>query len=222
MSVMTEERVFDLVVKRIGEMLEICHRKNWAVTTEPYIGNPADEDDIVAVEMQIGKIIPVDLRNLYKFSRHVTFSYQFEEPLSEEFPENFSGEIYWNLDTLPEQYENMKGWIEAFLDPEFSDAEEMEMSRGLYENKFPLIDVPNGDLIVVNTDPSEVVYYSHEDSDMHGKVLGGNLWSFLEFHSRIGFAGSEDWQLEPFFDHEKNIMVTSGEKVERFIKLLEG
>ncbi len=56
---------------------------------------------------------------------------------------------------------------------------------------------------------------------MHGKMLGKNLWQFLDFYSRIGFAGSEDWQLEPFFDYDLNIMVTEGEKVDRFINLLD-
>jgi len=56
---------------------------------------------------------------------------------------------------------------------------------------------------------------------MHEKKLGNNLWSFLDFHSRVGFVGSEDWQFEPFFNFEKDKMITSGEKIERFIQLLD-
>lgn len=83
------------------------------------------------------------------------------------------------------------------------------------------MDVPNGDIIVIGNNPSEIIYFSHEGDTMHGKILGDNLWDFLDFYSRIGFAGSEDWQLEPFFDFDKNIMVTQGDKVERYGQLLE-
>lgn len=51
-----------------------------------------------------------------------------------------------------------------------------------------------------------------------GKAI---LWSFLDFYSRVGFTGSEDWQLEPFFDFNNNVMVTQGDKVNRYAKLLE-
>lgn len=83
------------------------------------------------------------------------------------------------------------------------------------------MDVPNGDIIAVGNNPSEVIYFSHEGDTMHGKILGNNLWNFLEFYSRVGFAGSEDWQLEPFFDFEKNIMMTNSDKVDPYAKLLE-
>ena len=111
--------------------------------------------------------------------------------------------------------------MKASLDPKFNDTESIQITEKLWQNKLPLIDVPNGDIIVVGDSPSEVIYFSHEGDTMHGKILGQNLWQFLDFYSRIGFAGSEDWQLEPFFDYDKNIMVTEGEKVDRFINLLD-
>jgi hypothetical protein len=55
---------------------------------------------------------------------------------------------------------------------------------------------------------------------MHGKKLGENLWDFLEFHSKIGFAGLEDWQFQPFYDFKEDSMKTEGKIVNKFIEWL--
>jgi len=218
---MTHQETYKQVLDKINWISKIAIRKNWKITGPLYIERPATMEDIQAVEKQIGQTIPIDLKELFTFAKHLSFSYQFDETLSQEFRQNFSGEIYWSLNTLSEQYDNFKEWVKTSLDPEFNDADAIEITEKLWQNKLPLIDVPNGDIIVVGNSPSEVLYFSHEGDTMHGKVLGKNLWQFLDFYSRIGFAGSEDWQLEPFFDHDKNIMVTEGEKVDRFIDLLD-
>src|SRR5690606_5616497 len=120
-----------------------------------------------------------------------------------------------------EQYTNFQEWIKASIDPEYNDREAIEITEKLWQDKLPLMDVPNGDIIAIGNNPSEIIYFSHEGDTMHGKILGNNLWNFLDFYSRIGFAGSEDWQLEPFYDFDKNIMVTQGDKVDRYRQLLE-
>jgi hypothetical protein len=218
---MTHQETYGQVLEKIDWISKIAIRKNWEITRPLYIDRPATLEEIQVVEKHIGQIIPSDLKELFTFSKHLSFSYQFDETLSQEFRQNFSGEIYWNLDTLAEQYDNFKEWVKASLDPKFNDTNSIDITEKLWQNKLPLIDVPNGDIIVVGNSPSEVLYFSHEGDTMHGKMLGENLWQFLDFYSRIGFAGSEDWQLEPFFDLDKNIMVTEGEKVDRFINLLD-
>jgi cell wall assembly regulator SMI1 len=218
---MTHQETYEQVLDKINWISKIAIRKNWRITRPLQVDRPATLEEIHVVEKQIGKTIPNDLKQLFTFTKHLSFGYQFDETLSEEFRQNFSGEIYWSLDTLSEQYDNFKEWVKASLDPEFNDKESIEIIEQLWQNKFPLIDVPNGDIIVVGDSPSEVLYFSHEGDTMHGKMLGQNLWQFLDFYSRIGFAGSEDWQLEPFFDYAKNLIVTEGEKVDRFINLLD-
>lgn len=218
---MTNEQIYKQVISKIDWLLEIAKRKNWTITLKPLIDSPATVAEIDSVEKQIGKPIPKDLRKLFLFSRHVEFSYQFEETLSEEFRQNFSGDIYWNLNSLAEQYTNFQEWIKASIDPEYNDKEAIEITEKLWQDKLPLMDVPNGDIIAIGNNPSEIMYFSHEGDTMHGKILGDNLWNFLDFYSRIGFAGSEDWQLEPFFDFDKNMMVTQGDKVDRYGQLLE-
>lgn len=218
---MTHQETYEQVLDKINWISKIAIRKNWEITRPLHIDRPATMEEIQVVEKHIGQTIPSDLKELFTFAKHLSFGYQFDETLSQEFRQNFSGEIYWNLNTLSERYDNFKEWVKASLDLKFNDTDSIEITEKLWQNKLPLIDVPNGDIIVVGNSPSEVLYFSHEGDTMHGKMLGENLWQFLDFYSRIGFAGSEDWQLEPFFDHDKNIMVTEGEKVDRFINLLD-
>jgi hypothetical protein len=218
---MTDSDVYNQVLNKINWLLEIIERKNWTITLKPFIDRPATLAEISDVEKQIGKTIPDDLKKLFSFSRHLEFSYQFDDTLSEEFRQSFSGDIYWNLNSLSDQFVNFQEWEKASIYPQYNDAEAILITEKLWKDKLPIIDVPNGDTIVVGNNPSEVVYFSHEGDDMHGKILGDNLWSFLDFYSRIGFAGSEDWQLEPFFNFDQDIMVTHGDKVDRYAHLLE-
>lgn len=219
--IMTEEQTYKQVLEKIEWLQDIAKRKRWTITLKPFIERPATIDEIDSVEKQIGKTIPEDLKKLFLFSKHVEFSYQFDETLSEEFRQNFSGDIYWNLDSLSDQYSNFQEWIKASVDPKYNDREAIEITEKLWQDKLPLMDVPNGDIIAIGNNPSEIIYFSHEGNTMHGKILGDTLWNFLDFYSRVGFAGSEDWQLEPFFNFEKNVIITKGDKVERFIQLLE-
>jgi cell wall assembly regulator SMI1 len=218
---MTYEQTYKQVINKIDWLLKIAERKNWTITLKPFIDRPATKAEIDSVEKQIGKTIPDDLKKLFHFSRHLEFSYQFDETLSEEFRQNFSGDIYWNLNSLAEQYTYFQEWIKASIDPEYNEREAIEITQKLWQDKLPLMDVPNGDIIAIGNNPSEIIYFSHEGDTMHGKILGDNLWNFLDFYSRIGFAGSEDWQFEPFFDFDKNIMVTQSDKVDRYVQLLE-
>lgn len=218
---MTDEQVYKQVLAKIDWILEIAKRKNWRITLKPFVDRPATIDEIIYVEKQIGKTIPNDLKKLFQLSRHVEFSYQFDETLSEEFRQNFSGDISWNLNTLTNQYSDFKEWVQASLDPKYNDQRSISITESIWRDKLPIMHVPNGDIIVVGNNPSEVVYFSHEGDSMHGKVLGDNLWNFLDFYSRIGFAGSEDWQLEPFFDFDNNMMMTHSDKTHRYAALLE-
>lgn len=218
---MTEEQTYKQVLEKIDWLQDIAKRKGWSIRLQPLVERPATTDEINSVENQIGKTIPEDLKKLFLFSKHVEFSYQFDETLSEEFRQNFSGGIYWNLDSLVGQYTNFQEWVKASIDPEFNDREAIGITEKLWQDKLPLMDVPNGDIIAIGNNPSEIIYFSHEEDTMHGRILGNTLWNFLDFYSRIGFAGSEGWQLEPFFDFDQNVMITHGDKVDRYIQLLE-
>ncbi|MCE7995239.1 MAG: SMI1/KNR4 family protein [Roseivirga sp.] len=213
---MTEKEVFDQLVRKVNDLKKIIKKRHWNLKKDLILEGPATDKEINQMEKLLGIDIPQDYKTLFRFSKRAEFSYQFEEDLPEEFSDIFSGEIYWNLSTLPEQMENFKGWIEASTDPDYNDPEAIEITSRLSPNKIPLLEVYNGDVIVIGNEPSEVIYLSHDGDDCHGMKLGDNLWQFLEFHSRIGFAGSEGWQLTPFYNFESGRIETHGEVAGRF------
>ena len=111
---------------------------------------------------------------------------------------------------------NYKGWIEASLDPAYNDEDVIEITERIIRNKIPLVEIYTGDLIVVGNNPSEVIFLSHEGDKLHGKILGDNLWDFLEFHTKVGFVGFEDWHFEPFYDFQNDKLKSDGKEVEEF------
>lgn len=90
---MTEEQIFKQVLNKIDWLVDIAKRKNWLITQAPFVDGPATPEEISAVEKQMDIKIPDDLKKLFLFSRHLEFSYQFDEKLSDEFRQNFSGDI---------------------------------------------------------------------------------------------------------------------------------
>jgi hypothetical protein len=96
----------------------------------------------------------------------------------------------------------------------------------LYQNKLPLLYVPNGDGIVFDISDTEtrntVLYLQHDDNSFHGKLLGENFIDFMTKWSYLGCPGPEHWQIEPFYDFEKNAIFQEGMSVESWRQLLFG
>ena len=219
---MDHSQVYRSVNERLKWIQAIIKRRKWDIIQELKIEAPATIDEVEKIEDELDIKLPADLKILFtEFSKNVEFAYQLDKEADEPFNEIFSGEIYWNLNRFKEQYENYLEWVDSWLDPSILDETELEQEKKIVTNKVPLLEVPNGDLIVVGYNPSEVVYLSHDGDDMHGKILGDSLFEFLEFHSRIGFVGSESWQFEPFYDLEKEKMIMTGEAVNEWVKWLE-
>jgi len=218
---MKEEEVFKFILSQISFLKKTIEKRKWDLTQDLILDRPATNEEIADVEKELGIKIPTDYKNLFKLSKHIEFRYQFDEEMPPEFRSNFSGELYWNLDELVAQTKYLNNWITASLDPSYNDEASIENTRLIFNNKLPLLKVPNGDVIVIGNNPSEIVYFSHEGDSMHGKILGENLWNFLEFYSRIGFDGSEDWQLEPFYNYKADRMITEGPIVDKYISWLK-
>lgn len=216
---MTNPDIFQQVLSQISRIRTICSQKDWNLKQDLIIDRAATIEEVNKIENQLGFKLPPDYKELFlTFAKRLDFSYQFDKRHPDEFNGIFSGEISWDLDALPEMHEQYLLWVEASLMPEYNDPEAIEITRQNWMQKVPLLSVPNGDLILIGDAPSEVMYFSHEGDKMHGKILGSSLFEFLEFHSRVGFIGSEDWQFEPFFNYQENKMETIGPKVDRFIK----
>lgn len=173
------------------------------------------------VEQKLGMTIPEDCKELFRFSRHLEFRYEYDEEMPDGFQDNFSSEINWNLCLLKDQLENFREWVEVVsLVPARHGLEAAGEAREWWADKLPLMEVANGDIIVVGSSPPGVFYFSCKEYEMHGRKLGSSLWEFLEFHSKIGFAGGEDWQLEPFLDLESDSVRVKGGSVGRFVEWL--
>lgn len=213
---MKEKIIFDNIINTIEILQSIIENRNWELFQELIVETPAKEEELKNIETIISINIPLEFRKLLKFSKHLKFSYQYEEVMPIEFRENFSGHVCWDLNKIPSLTNFYKDWLNASLDPKYNDESAIAITQEVGIDKFPFLEVSNGDLIVMDKTTSEIVYLSHEGSNMHGKKLGNNLWEFLEFHTKIGFAGPEDWQFEPFYDFEMEKMNLEGEKVKKF------
>lgn len=171
----------------------------------------------------LGFKIPEQLETLFKeFSKELAFDYQFENEFKKPYHGIFAGGLNWSLDRLYSMYLDYIGWTEAWLDPEMEfEPEEFERQEKIVLNKIPLEEVANGDLIVMDLTNNQVTYLSHEDDYLHGKILGNDLFEYLDFRQSIWFAGNEDWQFEPFFNNELECMEKEGENAKIWCELLE-
>jgi len=66
-----------------------------------------------------------------------------------------------------------------------------------------------------------VIYLSHDGSDNHGMKVGNNFIDFITRWSNIGCPGTEDWQIEPFYNYNNKQIDLTGERVSAWKKWLE-
>ena len=218
---MTNIEVFQQVLDQINWIKNVISKRGWELKKDIAFERPATLLELTEVENQLGFSLPGEYRELFlSCAKSLEFRYQFKEEPPEEFSGIFSGEIYWDLDRLPQMFEDYLGWVEGSLMEDSNDPRAIRITKKNWQKKVPFMEVGNGDIVIVGYSPSEVMYFSHEGDDMHGKILGKSLFEFLEFHSRVGFIGSEDWQFEPFYNFKIDRMETTGAKVDRFIQWL--
>jgi hypothetical protein len=220
---MEHKAVFEQVLSQIGWIKGIIQKRGWDLTQDLVLEGPATEDEIKHVERELGIALPDDYKELFRLSKRLEFRYEYDEEMPTAFQYNCSGEINWNLNLLKEQLEYFREWVEVnALVPAHYDPEAAGETKACWADMIPLIEVANGDIIALGCSLSEVRYYSCQENDMHGRKLGDNLWEFLAFHAKTGFAGSEDWQLEPFFDLASDSVRVKEESVNRFVEWLHG
>lgn len=163
------------------------------------IDSPASEDQILSVEKEIGLSIPKELRNVIRnYSSHFEYSWFLDDSfaLPDELNGIFCGDLHWGLDLLPSFLENYKGWVEdVFPNPDDSYDQ-------IWHNKFPFMEVGNGDLLAFN-EQEQIIYLSHDDGEGHGYVLANSFNDLLDNWSKLGCPGAEDWQWIPFTNEMK-------------------
>ena len=206
---MTTTFNFELLKKRLNLYLEKIEDLGGA--TEPLtIEKPATEDEIKAVEAQLGYTLPPHFREvLLENNAHLEFWWDInditdedEDFLPEKLAEIFCGELLFGLDLLLGYEESRKSWVEDVY-PDYNNKYDR-----VWHNKMSFQQVGNGDYIAIELEPEnygKVVYLSHDGSENHGLYIANNFKEFLMNYAAVGCTGGEDWQWEPFYTKGKGI-----------------
>lgn len=175
-------------------------------TQDFIVKEPATEEEIAQVEAQLGTKIPADFRNaLLNISSHLEFYWNIfpDETqvleLPDELAEIFSGELHFGLDLLLDLEEDRNDWISECY-PDYNDPYDK-----IYHNKLAFQKVGNGDFLAIDLEAEtygNIVYLSHDGSELHGYVMANSFTQFLDEYTRLGCVGGEDWQWETFTNNQ--------------------
>ena len=210
---MTTTFNFELFKKRLDLFLEKIEALGGE--TDPLmIEKPATEEEIKAVEEQLGYILPPHFREvLLENTAHLEFGWDIDDIIDEEdislpdkLAEIFRGKLLFGLDLLLDYEEDRQDW-----EGEVYPNSDKEYDR-VWHNKMSFFQVGNGDYIAIELEPEnygKVVYLSHDGSENHGLYIADNFKEFLMNYAAVGCTGGEDWQWEPFYTKGKGIDPTS-------------
>ena len=204
---------FELFKKRLNLFLERIEDLGGEV--EPLtIEKPATEEEIKAVEEQLGYILPPHFREvLLENTAHLEFGWDIDDIIDEEeislpdkLAEIFRGKLLFGLDLLLDYEEDRQDW-----EGEVYPNSDKEYDR-VWHNKMSFFQVGNGDYIAIELEPEnygKVVYLSHDGSENHGLYIADNFKEFLMNYAAVGCTGGDDWQWELFYTKGKGIDPTS-------------
>ena len=204
---------FELFKKRLNLFLEKIEDLGGEV--EPLtIEKPATEEEIKAVEAQLGYTLPPHFREvLLENTAHLEFGWDIDDIIDEEdislpdkLAEIFRGKLLFGLDLLLDYEGDRQDW-----EGEVYPNSDKEYDR-VWHNKMSFFQVGNGDYIAIELEPEnygKVVYLSHDGSENHGLYIADNFKEFLMNYAAVGCTGGEDWQWEPFYTKDKGIDPTS-------------
>ncbi|KAA9000685.1 SMI1/KNR4 family protein [Affinibrenneria salicis] len=180
-------RSFALALERIG-----------ADVRPLIIDAPADDEQILRLERQLGGLLPASLKTALRvFSSRVDFRWSLPSDLTLEKPlhQIFSGGVRWSPAWLQQCNDEKNVWVSEV----FNCAD--DPYDRVWRNKLAFQAVGNGDFLAIDTGSPHseaVVYLSHDDGDGHGRVLAPDFITYLLLSSRLGAVGAEDWQWLPF------------------------
>jgi len=214
---------FELFKKRLNLFLEKIEDLGGEI--EPLtIEKPAIEDEIKAIEAQLGYTLPLHFREvLLENTAHLDFYWDINDitdegdiSLPDKLVEIFRGQLLFGLDLLLDYEDDRKGWVKEVY-PDYNN----EYDR-VWHNKMSFHQVGNGDYIAIELEPEnygKVVHLSHDGSENHGLYIADNFKEFLMNYAAIGCTGGEDWQWEPFYTKGKGLDPTC-ENAQAWYKVL--
>lgn len=204
-------------------IIKIAEERGWNVRDALEIKKPVSIDVVDKVEKANHIVLPIEFKEILTgYASKVSFTWFIEdEETTGEYREIFCGgsDPIWDLKNFKSLKENYEGWKQDC----FPDIED-EYDK-IWHNKTPFIHVSTGDMIAFDMEKGNsncpVIYLSHDGSDSHGLKLGDNFVDFMARWSNIGCPGTEDWQIEPFYNYESKQIEIMGDKVNNWKKWLE-
>lgn len=175
--------------------------------TKLHIGPPITEKGLEKMEETFGHTFPASLRNVFleqSCSFGVSWSIKENRYRHEGFSDIYYGEFILNFTELYHLGKAKEGFLERNRDDQ---DESVSSWLDLYRNRKPLMELRNGDTLLMGMDDEhqEIVYFMHDALDgsddwykKHGTVLGKNFEDFLDRWCPLAFAGPEHWILERF------------------------
>jgi len=189
-------------------------------TRELIFEAPSTEDELIAIEKDLGHQIPDEFRKiLLTISGHCDLSWflpdDFELP--DALDEIFSGNLEWGTKFIIDFHKRKEAWIkEVFPNPE-------DEYDKVWYNKFVFQAVGNGDFLAIALDKEDygkIVYLSHDGGEGHGYILANSFEELLSNWGEIGFVGAEDWQWLPFVENERSGILADNKNAIRWKELI--
>ncbi len=216
-------KLWDEWIKNLKWIHEIAKKRGWDYD-DIVIKEPLYEKQVEELETKLNIKYPTDFKKiLTEYSSGIHFSWQMRgEKANGEYRGVFCGGgdgYLWNFESLEELYKDYISWVENCF-PNIED----EYDK-IWHNKIPFLHVPNGDFIVFDVvepmETSPIIYLSHEGDDFHGSCLANSFIEFITKWTNIGCVGTEDWQLEVFYDVDNKTLKGEGLIIDHWKQWLE-
>jgi hypothetical protein len=186
---------------------------------------PATEDEVRAVETELGQPVPQSLRRVIRqFSARVLIEWSLPEEVRppDVFRQIWAGECRWDLKSFPALHKTHRDWIEhcftAKSTPRWPDKDSDKRAIEydlVWHYKFAFLEVGNGDMVGIDIGHAAdqpVVYLSHEDGPCHGYRLGNDFEDYVDRLTALAFVGAEDVQLPLFLPNAAQGLQTASKK----------
>lgn len=208
----------------------LLHMERHGCTIEAlHLSPPVTLADVEAVQQSLGIIFPRDYVEVVTgYASKVRLHWHTKK---KNFPSPYGGifsswaDALWDFGSFEKLWETYRYTAEGFpLDEDDDDHTYWAGYNAFWHGKIPLIEVPNGDIIALASDPfggdSPVLYLSHDFCDLHGKTLAPSFREFITRWSHVGCVGPEEWQMAPFYNWDEESLFASGAAVDQWRELV--
>lgn len=206
---MATDKLWTTWMRDWQRMQAIAIQRGWDVTRLS-VAPPLPEAELRQFEQRTGLPVPLQLRELLtNCSACVSFGWQIPwhlqalETVNQITTSTNFGSL-WDLERI--EFVAIPNFLELKRALATQDVSAAHNSEEMWEQQFPLYDLPNGDVVTIDMrrpeGPHPVRYLSHELDMLHGLALAPDLFGFITQMSMLGFAGTE-WASWLSFGHHE-------------------